>query len=174
MVTCQPWDLPTFHPSFRRLRHFRPPACPRRDCATTSKMRKITHMPRVPVALDLTRRERQIMTFIYQRGSATAAEVQGAMDDAPSNSGVRTLLRVLVDKGQLKTERDGARYVYRPRVSPLEVSKTALRDLVRTFFGGSTEDAMLALLDERNSTLDDATERRLRNMIEDSRQRKKS
>lgn len=131
-------------------------------------------MPRTPLALDLTRRERQIMTFIYQRGRATAAEVQEAMDDAPSNSGVRTLLRVLVDKGQLRIEREGARYIYRPKTSPLEVSKTALRDLVRTFFGGSTEDAMLALLDERNSSVDDATENRLRAMIEESRQRRKS
>lgn len=130
-------------------------------------------MPRIPVPLDLTRRERQIMTFIYERGRATATEVQDAMDDAPSNSGVRTLLRVLVEKGQLQIERDGARYVYRPRTSALEVSKTALRDLVRTFFGGSTEDAMLALLDERNSTIDDATDQRLRKMIEESRRSRK-
>jgi len=124
-----------------------------------------THMAHLPHALDLTRRERQIMNVIYQRGQATATEIQQELPDAPSNSGVRTLLKVLVDKGQLEVEREGVRFVYRPRASPRDVSRTALRELVRTFFGGSREDAMLALLSDRGSKVDAETERELRALI---------
>lgn len=132
-------------------------------------MRINTHMPRPPHALDLTRRERQIMNLIYRKGQATAAEIQDGIPDAPSNSGVRTLLKVLVEKGQLEVERNGVRFVYRPRASARDVSRTALRELVRTFFGGSREDAMLALLSERGTTVDEETERELRALIRKAR-----
>ena len=94
----------------------------------------------------LSRRERQILDILYQRGKASASEVLEAMDDAPSNSAVRTLLRVLEEKGHVQHEEDGLRYVYVPCV-PREVARrSALQHLVETFFEGSTEKAVAALL----------------------------
>jgi len=96
---------------------------------------------------NLTRRERQIMDVIYSRGRATVAEVLESLPDPPSYSSVRTLLRLLEEKGRLRHEEAGPRYVYIPTVAREKARRTALRDLVGTFFGGSTEDAMAALLD---------------------------
>jgi predicted transcriptional regulator len=96
---------------------------------------------------NLTRRERQIMDVIYARGRATVAEVLESLPDPPSYSSVRTLLRLLEEKGRLRHEEAGPRYVYIPTVAREKARRTALRDLVGTFFGGSTEDAMAALLD---------------------------
>ena len=96
---------------------------------------------------NLTRRERQIMDVIYARGRATVAEVLENLPDPPSYSSVRTLLRLLEEKGRLRHEAAGPRYVYIPTVPRERARRTALRDLVGTFFGGSTEEAMAALLD---------------------------
>lgn len=102
-------------------------------------------MPKTP--LDLSRRERQIMAVIYQLGQATAAEVQAGLDDPPSYSAVRAHLRVLEDKGHLRHEQDGPRYVFRPTLPREQARQGALRHLVQTFFGGSPSQAMAALLD---------------------------
>lgn len=131
----------------------------------------ITHMSTPTDAFDLTRRERQIMNLVYQRGKATAVEIQEGIPEPPSNAGVRTILRVLVQKGQLRVERNGARFVYRPCTPANEMRRTALRQLVRIFFAGSHEDAMLALLRERASTLDPDTEQELRALIRSTRTR---
>jgi predicted transcriptional regulator len=96
---------------------------------------------------DLTRRERQIMDIIYRMGRATAAEVRDGLDDEPSYSTVRALLRVLVDKGHLRHQPDGPRYVYIPTVSRERARVGALRQVVQTFFEGSAAQAMAALLD---------------------------
>lgn len=96
---------------------------------------------------DLTRRERQIMDVIYARGRATVAEVLGGLADPPSYSTVRTLLRLLEEKGQVRHEEAGPRYVYIPTVPREKARRSALRNVIRTFFAGSTEDAMAALLD---------------------------
>lgn len=96
---------------------------------------------------DLTRRERQIMDVIYARGRATVAEVLEGLSDAPSYSTVRTLLRLLEEKGRLRHEEAGPRYVYIPTVPREKARRSALRNVIRTFFDGSTEDAMAALLD---------------------------
>jgi predicted transcriptional regulator len=104
----------------------------------------------------LTRRERQIMDVIYARGRATAAEVLEDISDPPSNSTIRTLLRLLEDKGLVRHEEVGARYVYLPTVPRDRARRTALRNVLDTFFDGSTEDAVAALLD-----LHDARRRRL-------------
>lgn len=112
------------------------------------------------------------MDVIYARGSATAAEVLAGIPDPPSYSGVRTILRVLVEKKHLDVGRDGARYVYTPRTLPRDVRRTALQHVVRTFFKGNPADAMLALLDESADDLDPATESRLRAMIARSRRSK--
>ena len=108
-------------------------------------------------ATGLTRRERQIMDVIYARGRATAAEVLEGLPDPPSNSTVRTLLRLLEEKGQLHHEESGARYVYLPTVPREQARRSALRRMLDTFFDGSTEDAVAALLslhDSRRKPLD--------------------
>jgi len=104
----------------------------------------------------LTRRERQIMDVIYARGRATAAEVLEGIADPPSNSTIRTLLRLLEEKGLVRHEEVGARYVYLPTVPRDRARRTALRNVLDTFFDGSTEDAVAALLD-----LHDTRRRRL-------------
>lgn len=126
-----------------------------------------THMD----PLDLSRRERQIMHVIYAQGEATATEIRAAMPDPPAYSGVRTILRVLVDKGHLEYTRDGTRYVYRAVNSRHAVRRAALREMIGTFFGGSPRKAMLALLDEEHS-LDPDTERRLRALMQSAKERK--
>lgn len=95
----------------------------------------------------LSRRERQIMDVIYARGSATAAEVEAALPDAPTYSAVRALLRILEEKGHLKHTLDGPRYVFAPVVPRSSARESALRGVVRTFFDGSPAGAVAALLD---------------------------
>jgi predicted transcriptional regulator len=102
---------------------------------------------------DLSRRERQILDVLYKAGRATAAEVQQAMPAAPSYSAVRTLLRILEDKGHVRHEQDGARYVYLPTVGRDTAKRSALRHMLNTFFEGSTSQAIAALLDEDSSKL---------------------
>src|SRR5262249_11803181 len=94
----------------------------------------------------LSRRERQIMEIVYRRGEATAAEILDDIDDAPSYSTVRALLRVLVEKGHLQHREDGPRYVYAPTLSRQKARSSALAQLVDTFFEGSASQAVSALL----------------------------
>jgi BlaI family penicillinase repressor len=96
----------------------------------------------------LSRRERQIMDIIYARGQATAAEVTAALADPPSYSAVRALLRILEQKGHLRHQQDGPRYVFLPTVSRDRARRSALRNLVRTFFDGSSAQAAAALIDQ--------------------------
>jgi len=102
---------------------------------------------------DLSRRERQILDVLYKAGRATAAEVQAAIADAPSYSAIRTLLRILEDKGHVRHEQDGSRYVYVPTVARDAAKRSAMRHLLNTFFEGSTTQAIAALLDEDASRL---------------------
>jgi len=99
-----------------------------------------------PRAHELSRRERQIMDILYRRGRATASEVMGDLPGEPSYSTVRTQLRVLEDKGHVRHEEDGARYVYVPATPRRAARKSALRHLVDTFFDGSAEQTVAALL----------------------------
>jgi BlaI family penicillinase repressor len=101
----------------------------------------------MPPLSNLSRRERQIMDIVYRAGSATAAEVRDNLPDAPSYSAVRSLLRILEEKGHLTHKYDGPRYVFTPTVSRPAAQKSALRQMVRTFFDGSTSQAVAALLD---------------------------
>lgn len=107
---------------------------------------------------ELSRRERQIMDAIYRHGRASAAEVREGLPDPPSYSAVRALLRVLEDKGHLRHEQDGPRYVYLPTVAREAARESALEGLLGTFFNGSPERAMVALL-EHDDLDDDALER---------------
>jgi BlaI family transcriptional regulator, penicillinase repressor len=113
----------------------------------------------------LSRRERQIMDIIYQRTAATAGEIRAAMADAPSYSTVRTLLRVLKDKGHVQQRSDGPRYVYSPTVSPQKAKRWALERLVSTFFSGSAEAAMATLIDMHSARLSRAELDRLQALI---------
>jgi predicted transcriptional regulator len=97
----------------------------------------------------LSRRERQIMEIIYRRGKATAAEVMDDLPDPPTYSAVRAALRLLEERGRLAHELDGKRYVYLPTTPRSRARSTALKELVRTFFGGSTEQVVNALLEEQ-------------------------
>ena len=94
----------------------------------------------------LTRRERQIMDILFRRGRATAAEVMAELPGDPSYSTVRTQLRVLEEKGHARHEEEGLRYVYMPAVRAQAARKSALKHLVDTFFDGSAEKAVAALL----------------------------
>jgi predicted transcriptional regulator len=119
--------------------------------------------------LDLSRRERQIMEIVYQRGRATVADVLEDLPDPPSYSAVRALLRILEDKGHLKHEHDGPRYVYIPTVPPAQARDSAMKRLVRTFFDGSPEKAAAAFLDMSAAQLSDEDLDRLAELIEQAR-----
>lgn len=121
--------------------------------------------------LRLSNRERQIMDILYQKGSATAAEVQAALPDPPSYSAVRATLRILEEKGQVRHEQDGPRYLFRPAVARDKAKRTAVRHLLQTFFDGDPELAMATLLDESSSQLGDEDFDRLEQMIEEARRK---
>ena len=119
--------------------------------------------------LDLSRRERQIMDVIYARGSATVREVLDAMPDPPGYSAVRAMLRILEEKGHLGHRQDGPRYVYQPVVPREEARESALKRLLGTFFDGSAERAVAALLDLSSADLGQEELDRLAAMIEVAR-----
>jgi predicted transcriptional regulator len=115
--------------------------------------------------ISLSRRERQIMDILFQRGSAVASEIHEALPDPPSYSAVRAALSVLERKGHIRHELEGLRYVWKPRVARENARRTALRHLVKTFFDGSVEQAVAALLDEASVKLGPAELERLQEMI---------
>lgn len=108
-----------------------------------------------PPAAGLTRRERQIMDILYRRGRATAGDVRDDLPGHPSYSTVRTQLRVLESKGHVRHEEEGLRYVYIPAVPRRAARRSALRHLVETFFDGSTEKVVSALLGGEGARLSD-------------------
>ncbi|PYR19680.1 MAG: CopY family transcriptional regulator [Acidobacteria bacterium] len=108
-----------------------------------------------PLHASLTRRERQIMDILYRRGRATAGEVLEELSGNPSSSTVRTQLRVLEAKGHVRHDEQGLRYVYIPAVPRHAARKPALRHLVETFFDGSTEKTVAALLGGDGTALSD-------------------
>lgn len=122
-----------------------------------------------PVKEGLSRRERQIMDVIYGRGRATAAEVMEGLPDPPSYSAVRAMLRVLEEKGHLRHDQQGPRYVFLPTVPREQARRSALRQLVQTFFDGSTEQAVAALIDESDRVLSGAELDRLARLIDQAR-----
>lgn len=117
----------------------------------------------------LSRRERQIMDAIYAQGRATAAEVRELLPDAPSYSAVRALLRILEDKGHLRHEQEGNRYVFSPTVPRERARKSALRHVLKTFFEGSPANAMAALLELEDVELSTEEYDRLAARIERAR-----
>ena len=123
-----------------------------------------------PAHDSLSRRERQIMDVVYRLGRATAAEVQEALPDPPGYSAIRALLRVLEEKGHLRHEQDGPRYVFLPTVPRDKARRSALRRLVQTFFEGSTAQAVAALLGEPDAELTDEDLDRLSRLIDRARE----
>lgn len=115
----------------------------------------------------LSRRERQIMDVVFRRGTATVAEVRGEMPDPPSYSAVRATMGILERKGHLRHRKEGARYVYLPRASGSRVRRTALGRLVDTFFEGSPEKALAALL--RDDSVSDEELARMETLIAEAR-----
>jgi predicted transcriptional regulator len=117
----------------------------------------------------LSRRERQIMDVLYRRGRATAAEVMQDLPVDSSYSTVRTQLRVLEEKGHVRHEVDGPRFVYLPAVPRRAARKTALRHLVETFFGGSTEKVVAALLGGEGTQVSDEELQRIAELVSKAR-----
>lgn len=101
----------------------------------------------------LSRREREIMDVLYRMKEATAAQIEAGLTDAPSNSAVRTILRILEEKGHVDHVRDGLTYVYKPRVNREKARRSALKHLLSTFFDDSPEAVVSTLLDEESGNL---------------------
>jgi predicted transcriptional regulator len=118
----------------------------------------------------LSRRERQIMEAIYRAGQATATEVLESLPDPPSYSTVRALLRILETKGHLRHVADGTRYVFLPVVAPDRARRSAIQSLLETFFEGSREKAVAALLDASRSELSETELDRISQLIENARE----
>ena len=122
-----------------------------------------------PPLQNLSRRERQIIDILYAQGRATAAEVQAALPDPPSYSAVRAMLRILEEKGHIRHELDGPRYVYLPTVARDSAKKSAMRHVLHTFFDGSASQAISALLDDPRANFSEAELDRLAKMIDKAR-----
>jgi predicted transcriptional regulator len=119
--------------------------------------------------LDLSRRERQIVDALYKLGRASAADIRAEIPDPPSYSAVRALLRILEDKGHVRHEQDGPRYVYVPTIARDSAKRSAMRHLVQTFFDGSAAQAMSALIDNSSVRLTDSELDRLEQLIDQAR-----
>jgi BlaI family transcriptional regulator, penicillinase repressor len=117
----------------------------------------------------LTRRERQIMDVLYRRGRATAAEVMEDVSGEPSYATVRTQLRVLEDKGHVRHEEQGLRYIYMPAVPRRAARKSALKHLMDTFFDGSAEQVVAAVLGGEAARLSDDDLKRIAELVEKAR-----
>jgi predicted transcriptional regulator len=119
----------------------------------------------------LGRRERQIMDILLRRSRATAAEVLEDLDDPPSYSAVRSMLRLLEDKGYVRHEWDGPRYVYVATGDPEQMKQSAARHLLHTFFAGSTESAVVAMLGASEKPLTNDELDRIAALIEKARRK---
>ena len=126
-------------------------------------------MSRIPALNQLSRRERQIMDVVYRLGKASVTDVLERLPDPPSYSAVRALMRILEEKGHLKHEQDGPRYLYLPTVPRDAAQGAALSHLVRTFFGGSTEAAVAALLELPEGGMSEDELDRLSHLIDEAR-----
>jgi len=117
----------------------------------------------------LTRREREIMDILYRLGRANAHEVLEQLPDPPSYSAVRALLRLLEERGHIKHAQEGQTYIYSPAVARSDARRSALTHVVRTFFGGSVEQAMATLVDSSKGRLSDEELASIADLIEKAR-----
>ena len=118
---------------------------------------------------DLGRRERQIMDIVIRRGQASAAQVLADLPDPPSYSSVRSMLKLLEEKGHLRHEWDGPRHAYRPTAHPDHIRRSAARHLLRTFFSNSMESAVTAMLGAGDTPPSEAELKRLSKLIAHAR-----
>ena len=121
--------------------------------------------------LNLSRRERQIMDIIYRQKEATVAEVLGEIPSPPTYTTVRTLLRLLEQKGHLQHRQDGPRYVFSAILPRKEAQESAMRQLLRTFFDGSTSKAVAALIDLQRDSLSDDELKQLDGLLKETRKK---
>ena len=119
--------------------------------------------------INLSRRERQIMDIIYRRGRASVGEVLNDLPDPPSYSAVRALLRILENKGHVTHKKEGPRYIYMPTQPRQSAGESALQRVFQTFFDGSIEKTVAALLDVSDSSLSDAEFDRLAQLINEAK-----
>ena len=125
-------------------------------------------MPKdIPTAL--SRRERQVMDILYRRGEATVAEVMADLPDPPTYSAVRSILRILMEKEMITHREDGPRYVYLPAVNTDRAADDAMKHVIRTFFDGSAEQAVAAVLRMSDAKLSDNEIEELRDRIKQAR-----
>jgi predicted transcriptional regulator len=117
----------------------------------------------------LSRRERQVMDILYRRGEATVAEVMADLPDPPTYSAVRSILRILMEKELIIHREDGPRYVYLPAINTDRARDDALKHVIRTFFDGSAEQAVAAVLRVSDAALSDAEVEQLRERIKKAR-----
>src|SRR6202048_2159697 len=118
----------------------------------------------------LSRRERQIMDILYQRGKSSATEVREAIPNAPGYSAVRAMLRVLEDKGHIRHQAEGLKYVYLPTVTRDKAKRSAVKHLLDTFFNDSPEQVVAALLDVSSTRMTRVELDRMTEMIEKAKQ----
>jgi BlaI family penicillinase repressor len=126
-------------------------------------------MAKRPSTEDLSRRERQVMEILHRRGESTVAEIMAAMPDPPTYSAVRSILRILGEKKLIAHREDGPRYVYFPARPTDKARDDVMEHVVRTYFAGSTEQAISALLRLSDADLDDTEIARLRDRIRRAR-----
>ena len=126
-------------------------------------------MPKRPPTEDLSRRERQVMEILHRRGESTVAEILQALPDPPTYSAVRSILRILSEKKLIEHREDGPRYVYFPAKPTDKARDDVLAHVVQTYFAGSTEQAVTALLRLSDADMDDAEIARLRDKIRRAR-----
>ena len=119
--------------------------------------------------IHLTRRESQIMEVLHRRQRATVEEIRAELPDAPTPSSVRKLLEIMIERDLLRREYDGPRYVYFPAAKPEDASRSAVKQLVSTFFNNSPTSAMAALLDATDAPLSDEEYQRLSALLKRGR-----
>lgn len=122
-----------------------------------------------PHDLHLSRRERQIMNILFKRRQAAVTEIAAGMPDPPSETAIRTLLRILEGKGYVRRQKEGRRHLYRPAVSRTRAARSALSSVLGTFFAGSLGDAVAAHLADPKTELDEPELARLESLIEQAR-----
>lgn len=118
----------------------------------------------------LSRRERQLLDIVYRLGRATAAEIRAELEDSPSDSSVRTLLRLMEEKGHLAHDVEGPKYVYFAVTPPEIASRSALRHLIATFFGGSADRLVSTLVSDEQ--IDDKTLDALARLVDERRKQR--
>jgi predicted transcriptional regulator len=118
---------------------------------------------------ELTRRERQVMNILHRRGASTVTEIMDELPDPPTYSAVRSILRILGEKDLVRHREDGPRYIYEPAESTERVRESALEHVVDTYFAGSTEQAVTALLRLSDTDLSEGEIKRLRDKIRGAR-----